>query len=400
MKFVLAILFFPFLSLAQEAKYIHPTLLGPRFGLLQFKQHKSFTNFNRLDAGVGMHFIKGLSTRIDWQLSVDGSFADSASKQKLDSKSLLLQSDVGLRLRMFRPVNKIQPFVSAGIGIQSYRQHMGLYFPLGIGIQWNLFKEIYLISQTQWRPTAPVNINQHIFYSIGFSGKLIGGGKRKLPKPKIETTILIAGPAPDTDKDGIVDSTDLCPQAAGMAIFNGCPDTDNDGIPDKDDGCPLLFGVDALKGCPNPDSDGDGLHNSADSCVNQPGPAENYGCPIDTPKVSKRLAIVAKFIQFETASANLNKESFQYLDTVVEILFENPGIRLLIEGHTDSTSTVGFNNTLSEKRAKTVVDYLVAKGVEVSRLQYKGWGPSKPIADNNSKQGRAINRRVELIVKE
>jgi outer membrane protein OmpA-like peptidoglycan-associated protein len=77
---------------------------------------------------------------------------------------------------------------------------------------------------------------------------------------------------------------------------------------------------------------------------------------------------------------------------------EDPSVRLLIEGHTDSTNTDAFNLDLSQRRSKAVVDWLTKHGVDPKRLEAKGFGRARPVADNASAQGRALNRRVEVSV--
>jgi outer membrane protein OmpA-like peptidoglycan-associated protein len=79
------------------------------------------------------------------------------------------------------------------------------------------------------------------------------------------------------------------------------------------------------------------------------------------------------------------------------MLKENPDVKLSVEGHTDNAGAATANQTLSEKRAQAVVAWLTANGVEASRLKAKGWGQTKPVADNVAEEGRAKNRRVELV---
>jgi len=80
----------------------------------------------------------------------------------------------------------------------------------------------------------------------------------------------------------------------------------------------------------------------------------------------------------------------------VELLKNNPGIRLEISGHTDNVGSYRANLKLSEARAKSVVDYLVGQGIDKKRLEYKGYSFNEPIADNNTEEGRSQNRRVEF----
>jgi outer membrane protein OmpA-like peptidoglycan-associated protein len=104
-------------------------------------------------------------------------------------------------------------------------------------------------------------------------------------------------------------------------------------------------------------------------------------------------------ILFDTDSARLKAESLPTLDEVVRLLAAEPAWSLVVEGHTDSTSTAAHNQTLSEQRAKSVLDYLTGKGVAASRLSAAGFGQSRPVADNATELGRAQNRRVELVRK-
>ncbi|MGL6268127.1 MAG: OmpA family protein, partial [Chitinophagaceae bacterium] len=86
------------------------------------------------------------------------------------------------------------------------------------------------------------------------------------------------------------------------------------------------------------------------------------------------------------------------LDILVQLLNENPALKIQINGHTDNIGKAADNLTLSNNRAKAVVTYLNSKGISPARLSFKGFGASKPIADNSSEEGRAQNRRTELQV--
>lgn len=107
-------------------------------------------------------------------------------------------------------------------------------------------------------------------------------------------------------------------------------------------------------------------------------------------------SLVLNNIFFETNSHTLLPTSHAELNTVIELLQNNPSIKLLVEGHTDNVGNAEHNIKLSQQRAEAIVNYLTEKGIEPSRLQAKGYGFSKPIADNNTEEGRAMNRRTEI----
>ena len=103
-------------------------------------------------------------------------------------------------------------------------------------------------------------------------------------------------------------------------------------------------------------------------------------------------------IFFEFNKYDLKPESFPELKRVIQFLTEYPNIRIEIAGHTDDIGTLEYNQTLSENRAKAVADYITNNGISNYRIEYKGYGKTKPIADNSSEQGMQMNRRVEFVI--
>lgn len=106
--------------------------------------------------------------------------------------------------------------------------------------------------------------------------------------------------------------------------------------------------------------------------------------------------IVLKNVFFDYNKATLKSESYIELDRVVKLLNENPSMRIELSGHTDNRGTEEYNQKLSEDRAHSCVEYLTSKGIAPSRLEYKGYGESKPINPNNTEEGWAENRRTEF----
>jgi OOP family OmpA-OmpF porin len=201
---------------------------------------------------------------------------------------------------------------------------------------------------------------------------------------------------PDTDKDGIADKDDACPDVAGLKEFNGCPDTDKDGVADKDDKCPTVAGPKENGGCPWPDTDNDGVLDKDDLCPNVPGTAANRGCPEVTEEVMKKLNEYGKTILFNSGKASFKAETMPVLNSMLAIFKEYPQAQFSIEGHTDSDGSNALNQTLSENRAAAVKNFLVENGIVADRLTSKGYGETKPIASNKTAKGKALNRRVEV----
>lgn len=201
-------------------------------------------------------------------------------------------------------------------------------------------------------------------------------------------------PQADKDNDGVPDDQDACPNIAGSVKTNGCPDTDGDGIRNSEDKCPTMAGPAVYNGCP--DTDGDGIDDGRDRCPNSPGPVSTNGCPEISKQDKETLNVAMRAVQFDTGRSTLKRESFAVLNQIAQILTRYPDYNLMISGHTDNTGSATANQKLSERRAKACYEYLVTRGVSTLRLNYAGYGESRPITDNNSLRGRSLNRRVEF----
>jgi OmpA-OmpF porin, OOP family len=427
-------------SFAQD-KHIKVPALGIQFFFNDFKgadyiknnglnialRDKQLGKFKQMTPGLAVNYLAGITSHFDLSVNLAGSFLDYPipNHSPFSSDNLLLEADLSVNAKMFTDKYVLNPYLSAGVGGSKYKGYYGAYMPLGAGLQVGLFDEAFLLINTQYRIGITDNTANHLYHAIGFAGTI---GKKKEPAPLPPPPPPIAEPPKDRDSDGIVDSVDACPDAAGLAKLNGCPDSDSDGIADKDDKCPTtaglaryqgcpvpdrdkdgindeedkcpdVAGVARYQGCPVPDRDKDGVNDEEDKCPDLPGDVSNNGCPVIKAEEVKKIEYAAKNIFFSSGKFALLSKSFKPLNEVAAILAENKDLKLDIDGYTDNTGVAGKNLQLSQNRADAVKKYLVSKGVDESRLSSTGHGQDNPVAENKTATGRAKNRRVELHLK-
>ncbi|MCA9604662.1 MAG: OmpA family protein, partial [Myxococcales bacterium] len=198
-------------------------------------------------------------------------------------------------------------------------------------------------------------------------------------------------PDPDNDGDGILDEPDECPNEAedrdGLGDEDGCPETDfdGDGADDVSDRCPTVPGIAlALRpectGCP--------------TCDEEPPPPEPEPAPPPTYEPSPAPSGPTVF--FEVGSHVLRGTERAALFQILEALRSRPGARALVEGHADFRGSEPDNAALSRRRAFQVIQWLVLRGVDRSRLEGAACGEAYPAEPNDTRAGRRANRRVEI----
>ncbi len=197
-----------------------------------------------------------------------------------------------------------------------------------------------------------------------------------------------APPAPlDSDMDGVPDSRDKCPGTPlGTPVDAvGCPPAEPKPAP------PVVKPAPVPPPAPvDGDDDGDGVPNSRDKC---PGTekgviVDEFGCPVK----------FTLYVEFDFDKAEIRPQYHERLKEAADFINKYPNTKFLLAGHTDSKGTDKYNQTLSERRAAAVKKYLVEKfGIGAQLLYPRGYGESRPIADNATDEGRQKNRRVEVI---
>lgn len=407
------------------------------------------------EIGYNRHLASWLNLAVPLRIGVaDMPNGTGGFKPRVLNTSL----DAVLQIKYFKPKKVLAPYLMAGVGAAMENwENTRVEIPIGVGLNVRIAPLVYINAQTEYRLALKDDRN-NLAHSLGFlfligneindrdkdgiadevdecpdefglaqfngcpdkDGDGIPDKTDKCPEqPGTEATMG----CPDADGDGIADGDDKCPDQAGPKATMGCPDRDGDGVADKDDDCPDVAGLKSLKGCPDkdgdgiadakdkcpneagpaatmgcPDRDGDGVADKDDKCPDQFGPASNQGCPEMKKEEKAVLENAARSIQFEFGSAVIKKESYAILDQIVGLMKTYPTYSCDISGHTDNVGNSAVNQSLSEKRAKACLDYLVSKGVEAKRMTSAGYGDTKPVGDNKTSQGRKLNRRTEFLM--
>lgn len=299
-----------------------------------------------------------------------------------------------------------RPQLSAGIGqvwgvgaLDSFRWELRLDQTLGNG---NL------------RGAWLTNYQALLGYSWGFGkpadfdGDGVPNRMDQCPSTPRGATVDAKGCPTDSDGDGVYDGLDKCPNTpAGVKVNeDGCPlDSDGDGVPDNLDKCPDTPAGAKVNadGCPL-DSDGDGVPDYLDKCPDTPAGAkvDANGCPppaaaAPEPAAAAPKPMVLDGVNFHSNSAKLTRDSYAILDKAAETIKEWGDVKVEVAGYTDAVGSKASNLALSKRRANAVRAYLISKGVDAKRLIAKGYGESKPVADNKTAKGRAMNRHVVLV---
>ena len=247
------------------------------------------------------------------------------------------------------------------------------------------------------------------YFAFRFDVRAAAGGRQDnlAPTGFVGLTAFLGGdktpppPPPDSDGDGVPNDQDKCPTTPPGRVVDaeGCEfDGDGDGVVDAEDRCPETpagVAVDS-RGCAL-DTDGDGVPDYRDDCPDTSAGAlvDERGCYIEL----EEAVTIDMNIEFDVDSAEILPKHSAEIGRVVTFLRQYPTANAVIEGHTDSSGSRAYNQALSERRAKSVRDYLVSSGnVAEGRLTHAGYGEDRPIADNETTAGKQKNRRVSAVV--
>jgi outer membrane protein W/outer membrane protein OmpA-like peptidoglycan-associated protein len=283
----------------------------------------------------------------------------------------------GINLTLFSDANfgPLQSVLGGGASVDISNNSFGPALQAGADVALNEHWQLSLDAKKVWISTD-VDVNGTRVLTEGIDPWIYGigvgyrfGGRAAPPPPPVAAAPpppppAAAPPPPDGDGDGVIDANDRCPGTpAGATVdANGCElDADNDGVVDRLDQCPgTLAGA----------------------------KVDARGCEV--------AEVVLRGVNFETNSATLTAAARAILDGVAESLKQRPDAKIVVAGHTDSVGKDAYNLALSQRRAAAVRDYLISKGINGDKLSAQGYGETRPLASNDTPEGREQNRRVAL----
>lgn len=341
---ILFLLFVGFAGFAQTES--NPWALGVNLNPKEYKGDlgNDYFSFDNMHLNPGLTLNRYVNKFLDVNLSGNLGQYDYTSDSNQSFRANMF--DLGLKARLkfdndviLKQGATLAPYLTAGVGFDFFN-------PINDNIENTNFLNIPVGGGLRWNFNDWFNINYELTHNLNLNDEYDGNTRESgndsylAHQLGMNFGLNFGGKEKDSDKDGVADDLDKCPNTPkGMKV-------------------------------------------GADGC----------------PEIMREIQSLAKNIYFETASDVLKVESYESLDKVAAILVGNPNANLSIEGHTDSQGDDAMNLDLSKRRAQSVLNYLSGKGADVSHLKAQGFGETKPVADNGTAEGRALNRRVELLL--
>ena len=347
---------------------------------------------------ISKSFYLGIEMSINDIKKIEG-------QQKIDFP--YYSGEVFLR-KTFNNKKRLRPFVKSGFGIS--------------GIDRGLFGDSIPFSQYFSKTLTPsfgaqFRITNHIGIEISSSfNKALD--KKGISHLRHNFSVYLGLGDTDKDGDGIINRKDKCPKIPGLPEFNGCPDTDADGIPDPEDKCPEVSGELVNNGCPGAENlsqenkilDVENLENQIGtesptisnniSSINKQSSEEKVDIVQEENMAETKLREEQMLIYFPANSSRvLGKTTIKKLKNVVSTLLNQMDLKVLLEGHSSNDGDFTINLNLSQQRVNIIKDFLIGEGIESNRISVKALGEDEPIFDNNTSQGRALNRCVLIIIR-
>ncbi|WNJ18829.1 OmpA family protein [Pontibacter sp. G13] len=345
----------------------------------------SLAEFRTFDPGVSISAHTYLNKFTN--LSINTSFIPETVYPLGDGLTLgtsLLDLNAQVKLKsngtIFREDAFFAPYIGTGFGVNAASNNYRLYVPGTFGVLLQVNEVFSFQIEGTYRMKLQEGQTQPLSYSAGFVFGIPSYENDEEPEP-IEPATEEEEIRPnlaslqDSDGDGVPDRDDLCPNEKGKAMYLGCPDES-----ESTDAEELIAA---------------GTSESSLDISDMSGSSDQYAAP--SSQDLQYLSDAMENVYFEEGSDELTFDSFAVLDTVANILGKYPNYSLQVLGHADAMGSDSKNMVLSVKRAFKVKYYLVyEKDIKMARITSDGYSSTIPVSDNETEEGRAMNRRVEF----
>ncbi len=356
-------------AVAEHHEFDDRWYVTPNVSFQQADGDKNVNSGLAYGVGFGRFLTEKISLDLEYSRAVLEAFNGDDSRN-LDENAFDLMGRYH-----FNDQKGFRPFVGLGVGFlrNDKPTKFNPTLSLAAGLTKELTDRVKLRTELKYRlqNSHTARFGSGVFRDFFFStGLNIALGD--VNEQKTVTQLVEQSPQLDSDNDGVSDANDRCPNSPQGSRVDAT-------------GCAIKV-VDG-------DDDGDGVANSRDAC-----PRSAPGDVVGSDGCKVNVVIELQGVYFDTDKSTLKPESIAILNSAVKTLGTHGTILVEVAGHTDSTASESYNQRLSERRAKVVYEYLVNHGVSADRMTWKGYGEMQPIANNATEEGKARNRRTELIV--
>ncbi len=359
------------LASTAETIYVVPTVGG--YG---FDGERQASTESMASIGLGYELTKSWATELVYSSLTAN--RDDLTNQDLDVDQIRLDA-----LYSFAQQGRWQPFLIGGAGdsvfqYEGFKDNNETLVNLGAGVKYLFSDEFSIRSDVRGFQSLDENLTDYganVSLQLNFGGNGASSGKNNNPllvdDQPITKAMRTEPVVADADQDGVADANDQCLDTkVGVAVNNlGC---------DRDD-------------------DGDGIANYVDSCPDSKAGSivDEVGCYIPL----KEKVEMSLNVEFDNDSAQTRKDHLAEIARIADFMQKHPDANVMIEGHSDSVGASNYNKVLSDKRAHSILDTLATQfGIDVQRIKSMGYGEEKPIANNDTEEGRQKNRRVVAVL--
>lgn len=391
---ILAIALTPVVILAQTET--RPFMAGLSANFMDYNGPMTgdYTQFSTYDPGISFAGYGYISKSFNYSLST--TFAPEVIYPMTENTTIstsMLDVKGMIRWTIVSPDKFFVPYLGTGFGLNTAANNLRVYVPGSVGFRLRFSENFGLQWESTWQQRLKSNQFQPASHMLGFVFSLPATRKPKQKNEEREQITDSVAELPDRDSDGVPDRDDQCPDIKGLHMYLGCPEPEQEGMPEAETGT-----IATEVSTPSPFFS---VPNESEPSVTSLSPETSLSIGFGEQQLSQSelaaLNMELQNIYFDHASFELTSEAYATLNRAAKLMRDYPELELQVMGHADKTGSERGNIVLSIKRAYTVKYYLVyEKKIPMSRIASDGYSSVEPVGANETEQGRAMNRRVEL----